>query len=71
MNEKTCPLLRDSKNNFCVLERLFGTLGVGMGFGEYTFEVDNKRKFYNAIALTECWCFVISKLDFFNALKDV
>jgi hypothetical protein len=34
LNEKTCPILRDSKSNFAPLERFFGALEKGMAFGE-------------------------------------
>ena len=71
MNEKTCPILRNSKNQYAPLERLFGTLDIGMSFGEFAVAKEAKRKFYEAITLTDCLCFVISRLDFEMSLKEV
>lgn len=66
LNENTCSLFRDSEDSYRVLERLFGTMTVGMAFGESGFLTpgDNKARFYNAIALSECVCLTISKKDF-------
>ena len=71
LNEKTCPILRNSKNHYAPLERLFGTLDVGMAFGEFAVAKEGKRKFYEPITLTDCLCLVISRLDFEMSLKEV
>jgi hypothetical protein len=55
LTEETCPLMHDSKNRFVCLERLFGTMEKGMAFGDSAMSLDNKKKFYDAIALTEVW----------------
>lgn len=55
LDEETCPLMRDSKNHYHCLERLFGTMEKGMAFGDTAMSLDIKKKFYNAIALTEVW----------------
>jgi hypothetical protein len=49
--------MRDSGNNYLPLERLFGTLTQGMAFGEISLLNPYKleQKFYNAVALTECY----------------
>ena len=58
LTEQTCPILRDSKDNYSQLERLFGTLTTGMVFGESAL-IESKQlpKFYNAYALTNCYYF--------------
>lgn len=65
------PLLRDSKNGFAPLERLFGTMEKGMAFGETAMNLENRKKFYHAIALTETWVLQIQKFDFENVVKEV
>jgi hypothetical protein len=47
--------MRDAKAEFVPLERMFGTLTKGMAFGETAMCLEPKKRFYNAIALTECW----------------
>jgi len=37
LTEETCPIYRDSENNFKALERLFGTMTAGMAFGSPAF----------------------------------
>jgi hypothetical protein len=66
LNEETCAIYRDSDDNYKALERLFGTMTVGMAFGETGFLTgnDNKKRFYNAVALSECYCLTISLKDF-------
>jgi CRP-like cAMP-binding protein len=70
LSEKTCPVYRDSLDNFKALERLFGSMTVGMAFGESGFlnTNDNRARFYNAVALTECVCLTISKSDYLRYL---
>lgn len=41
LNEETCPLMRDTKNFYKVLERLFATLTQGMAFGELALSLTN------------------------------
>jgi len=71
LNEETAPIFRDSEENYKVLERLFGTMNVGMAFGETSFLNfnDNKVRFYNAIALSDCVVLTLSRKDFFHVLE--
>jgi len=66
LNVDTCPIYRDSEDNYRPLEKLFGTMTVGMAFGETGFlkTSDSKKRFYNAVALSECYCLTISLKDF-------
>lgn len=63
LNEETVALYRDSEDNYQALERLFGTMTQGMAFGETSFlnPSDNKLRFYNAVALTDCLVMTISR----------
>lgn len=56
LSESTCPIYRDAFDNYKPLERLFGTMTVGMAFGESVFlNINESRpRFYNAVALSEC-----------------
>jgi hypothetical protein len=47
--------MRDAKGDFAPLERIFGTLTKGMAFGDTAMSLEPRKRFYNAIALTECW----------------
>ena len=71
LNEETCPLYRDSENNYKPLERLFGTMTVGMAFGQTAFQnsAESKKRFYNAVALSECYYLTISRKDFQMAIE--
>ena len=71
LNEETCPLYRDSENNYKPLERLFGTMTVGMAFGQTAFQnsPEGKKRFYNAVALSECYYLTISRKDFQMAIE--
>lgn len=53
---QTCPIMRDSENQYEPLERHFGTLNHGMVFGESILlgPPSTAPRFYNAIAMTEC-----------------
>jgi len=72
MTEETCPIYRDSEDKYKALERLFGTMTVGMAFGETGFlsQNDHKRRFYNAVALSECVYLTISLKDFQNVIEQ-
>jgi hypothetical protein len=71
LSEETAPLFRDSEDNYKVLERLFGTMIAGMAFGETSFLNlnDNKLRFYNAVALTDCVVLTLSRKDFYHVLE--
>lgn len=71
LTEHTCPLLRNTKDNFKAFERIFGTLTQGQAFGEMSFLPENKKKFYNAVALSNCVIISLSKLDFDTIQKEV
>lgn len=66
LTEETCPILRDSGDLYKPLEKLFGCLTAGMAFGESPILnlSDNKNRFYNAIALTECYVLHIRRDDY-------
>lgn len=62
LNESQLPLLRDiSNNHYEPLERFFGTLTPGCAFGESCLlgnessALTEKPRFYQAIALTDCY----------------
>ena len=71
LNESTCPVFRDPFDDFKPLERLFGSMTVGMAFGESGFIniADNIPRFYNAVALSECICLTISKNEYLCYLE--
>jgi hypothetical protein len=72
LNEKTCPIQRDKLADYSPLERLFGTLIPGMGFGQLALgssPQESKNKFYNAISLTECHYLQILKTDYDRIFK--
>jgi len=61
----TCPIIRDSFDFYKPLERFFGTLRVGMAFGESPLlGGSDKNRFFNGTALTDCVCLTLSKSDF-------
>ena len=70
LNESTCPVFRDPFDDFKPLERLFGSMTVGMAFGESGFLniAENIPRFYNAVALSECICLTISKNEYLRYL---
>lgn len=72
MTEETCPIYRDSEDKYKALERLFGTMTVGMAFGETGFltKSENKKRFYNAVALSECVYLTIAKKDFQSVIEQ-
>lgn len=51
--------MRDAKDKYAPLERLFGVLAEGNAFGESALLYENRRKFYNAITFTECYFLTI------------
>lgn len=63
LTEQTCPILRDTQNDYKPLERLFGTISSGMAFGESTLLSlhENKNRFYNAVAMSESYYLQINK----------
>lgn len=63
--------MRDAKDKYAPLERLFGVLAEGNAFGESALLYENRRKFYNAITFTECYFLTIQKLDFDHFIRDV
>jgi CRP-like cAMP-binding protein len=68
------PLLRNSKDNYNTLERLFGTMHAGMAFGEScmfgseSHSLYEKNKFYQAVALTDSYYLTLSLKDYRNAM---
>lgn len=65
LTPQTCPLLRDSLDSYKPLERHFGTLTTGMAFGEsFMLGGSDRNRFYNAIAMTDCYCLSLSKESF-------
>lgn len=63
--------MRDSRNHYEPLERLFGVLAAGNAFGESALLYENRRKFYNAITFTECYFLTIQKLEFDHFITEV
>ena len=60
-----CPILRDSKNKFKPLERHFCNLSSGFVFGEsILLGRQEKNRFFNAIAMSNCKLLRISRIDF-------
>jgi hypothetical protein len=73
LDEASCPILRDIREGYEPLERLFGTLQTGMAFGEYAVMnpyAESKQKFYHAIALSECVLLKINKHDYDMYVKE-
>ena len=55
LTKETCPILRDSHDNYKPLERHFGTLEQGTCFGEsFMLGGPDKNRFFNAIAMSDC-----------------
>ena len=73
LNEQTCPILRDTFEDYKPLERMFGILSTGMAFGESALlNYDSKPtlRFYNAIAMTESYVLIIMKKDFVEVVTN-
>ena len=67
--EDDIAFLRDTQDNYKILERKFGTLIPGQSFGEsFMLGASANNRFFNAIALTDCILLTLTKKDYDNAL---
>lgn len=70
-------LMRNTRENLKELERLFGTMGAGMAFGESCMfgndaaSLMDRNKFYNPIALTESYYLTLNMRDYQKVLKNI
>lgn len=62
------PLLRDSHNSFKPFERFFANLTTGMVFGELSL-IEDRKRFYNAIAMTEVCYLQIDKEEYKRVIE--
>lgn len=68
--------MRNSKDKYKALEKLFGTLGPGNAFGESCMfgsdsaSLKETTKFFNAIALTESYYLTINLREYKKIMEE-
>jgi hypothetical protein len=69
--------MRNAKNNYNLLEKLFGTLTAGCGFGESCMfgsdssSLQESRRFFTPIALTESYYMCLRLKDYHGVIKNI
>ena len=72
LSEMTVKLKRDIRDVQKPLEKIFATLMKGDGFGQQSMLHlhDKKKKFYSAIALSDCQVLQLTQIELLQVLKD-
>lgn len=72
LTRETVEVRRNAKDRYRSLEKWFGVLKSGMGFGETGFLLleEDHPKFYTSIACCDTTVLQLKKSSFLNVLKD-